>query len=211
MRLQIKSFNEVDAERGVFEAYANVKWVRDRVADCTVDGAFKKSLAEHKMKGTFPKMLWNHDPNVVIGKWLEFEEDEKGLRVKGQLCLEIQAGRETYALMKMGAIDALSIGYITKEERYDPETKTNFLIEVDIREISVVPMPCNEASTISSVKSDSVCCEQETSEMQTEIDSVAEETEKQTQPEISEETMKKLDNYILNLKLDAAIARISGR
>ena len=45
------------------------------------------------------------------------EEDEKGLRVEGKLALGTQRGKEVYELMKMGAIDGLSIGYKVDAKR----------------------------------------------------------------------------------------------
>ncbi|HDI3263900.1 TPA: phage major capsid protein [Vibrio cholerae] len=156
MYLKIKSFEAVEEEQGIFEAYANVKYHKDKANDVTVDGAFSASIAECKASGRMPKMLLQHDYKQVVGKWLEMDEDPKGLKVKGKLCLDTTAGRDTYALLKMGALDALSIGYVTKKETYDPQTNTNFLAELDIKEISIVTFPCNDESLIESVKHDPI-------------------------------------------------------
>ena len=79
-------------------------------------------------------------------------EDEKGLKLTGKLCLDTQSGRETYALMKMGALDSLSIGYITIKEDFDAKKGVNYLQEIDIKEVSIVTFACNEQSLIQSVK-----------------------------------------------------------
>ncbi|HHG3075753.1 TPA: phage major capsid protein [Vibrio parahaemolyticus] len=156
MFLKIKSFDAVEEAQGIFEAYANVKWLKDKAQDVTIDGAFSKSIDECKAKGRMPKMLLQHDYKQVIGVWVDMEEDDKGLKVKGQLCLDTQLGKDTYALLKMGALDALSIGYVVKKETYDPKTNTNFLEEIDLREISVVTFPCNEESLVDSVKQEPI-------------------------------------------------------
>ncbi|WP_347368019.1 HK97 family phage prohead protease [Vibrio vulnificus] len=232
MFLQIKSFNEVDEALGIFTAYANVKFFKDHAKDVTVDGAFIKSINERKAKGRLPKMLLQHDYREVVGVWLEMDEDEKGLRVKGQLCMETQKGRDTYHLMKIGALDALSIGYIVKKQRFDPETNTNYLEELDIREVSIVTFPCNEESLIDSVKSeqsetvesisvDSVDISEEveekeetaseetlnsTSTEESEVETSEEEIiEEENEIVISPEVMEKLDHLVLAIKLSKIV------
>ena len=148
--LEIKEF---DAETGAFEGYGNVANYKDFASDVTLNGAFQKSLQMHEEKGTKPAMLYQHKRDCPIGVWTEVKEDEHGLYVKGKLTKGVQLADETRLLMKDGALSGLSIGYMVVEEEYDRETKTNYLKEVDLREISVVTFPCNDASRISTVKS----------------------------------------------------------
>ncbi|WP_429142533.1 HK97 family phage prohead protease [Aeromonas veronii] len=212
MNLQIKSFQASDEGEGIFEAYANVKWFKDHAADVTVDNAFINSIAKCKATGRMPKMLFNHDHDKVIGVWLEMDEDEHGLKVKGQLAMNTSKGREVYELLKLKALDALSIGYITVSENYDPSTNTNFLVEVDIREISVVTFPCNEASLVSSVKSDEPEIEPEKSDINNIVadEQEPEKSEPETTEDETDEEEKainaKLDAFLLNQKLDAFLA-----
>lgn len=98
------------AADGTFEGYGNVFNVVDSYGDVVLPGAFAESLAVHQANGTLPKLLLQHDPAAPIGRWLEMREDEHGLYCKGQLILEVEKARETHALMKAGALDALSIG-----------------------------------------------------------------------------------------------------
>ncbi|WP_052697231.1 HK97 family phage prohead protease [Vibrio parahaemolyticus] len=200
--LQVKSFDS-DGEVGVFEAYANTKWTVDRVRDCTVDNAYSRSIQKAKETGRMPKMLLQHDHNKVIGVWLEMEEDEHGLRVKGQLALETTLGKETYELIKMKALDSLSIGYVVKEERFDPETKVNYLIDIDIHEVSVVTFACNQESLITSVKSDEVEIpeEQETNDAEVVTEEI-EEVQPEPEPNPLEVVEQKLNDFVLNLKLN---------
>ena len=46
---------------------------------------------------------------MPIGVFESIKEDEHGLKVKGRLAMKTQAGQEAYELMKMGALDGLSI------------------------------------------------------------------------------------------------------
>ena len=216
MNLQIKSFQANDEEQGIFEAYANVKWFKDHAKDVTVDNAFMNSIAKAKATGRMPKMLFNHDHDQVIGVWLEMTEDEHGLKVKGQLAMNTAKGREVFELLKLGALDALSIGYLTIAENYDPSTNTNFLVEVDIREISVVTFPCNEASLVSSVKSEEI--EPEKSDLNTvenDEDEIKADEAEPVQDEPADEEANainaKLDAFILNHKLDAFLAKYSRK
>ncbi|MCU8498491.1 HK97 family phage prohead protease [Vibrio vulnificus] len=194
--LQIKSL-DANEEQGIFEAYANTKWVVDNARDCTVDNAYSRSILKAKETGKMPKMLYQHDHNKVIGVWLDMEEDEHGLRVKGQLALNTTLGKEVYELLKIGALDALSIGYIIKEERFDIEARVNYLIDLDIKEISVVTFPCNEESTVSSVKSEEV--EPEELEETKESEELPEETTEDTNTLLE----SKLTNFVLSQKLNS--------
>ena len=78
------------------------------------------------------------------------------MRVKGRLALATQRGREVFELMKMGAIDGLSIGFKVdaKGYHYDDRGKRRMLKEVDLMEISAVTFPMNPRARVQGVKSD---------------------------------------------------------
>lgn len=65
-----------------------------------------------------------------------------------------QRGREVYELMKMGALDGLSIGYRAdpKYIDYDEKGKTRRLKSVDLMEISAVTFPMNPRARVQAVK-----------------------------------------------------------
>jgi len=137
---------------GGFEGYASTMDL-DRGGDVVEMGAFERSLAQHKAKGTKPKMLWNHNPDKVVGVWDEFRQDEKGLYVKGRCVKETTLGRDTYELMRAGAIDSMSIGYMTREAEFDADQSgTRRLKEVDLWEVSLVTFPMNEEARVTAVK-----------------------------------------------------------
>ncbi len=138
---------------GTVEGYGSVFGVRDNYDDVIAKGAFIQSLKDHKAAGTMPAMLWQHDADKPIGIWTEMVEDEKGLRIKGQLAMETVKGKEAHALLKMGAINGLSIGFMSKQWAYDRETEVRTLTEIDLWEVSLVTFPANEKARVTNVKS----------------------------------------------------------
>jgi HK97 family phage prohead protease len=146
--LQIKAAGE----DGTIEGYGSVFGVEDSYADVIAEGAFGASLKAHKAAGTMPAMLWQHDPEHPVGVWTEMSEDGKGLRVKGQLAMDTQRGKEAYSLLKMGAITGLSIGFISKAWGYDEKTGIRTLTEIDLWEVSLVTFPANAQARVTGVK-----------------------------------------------------------
>ncbi len=150
-----KSFNfELKAvqEDGFFSGYGavfgNVDWYNDVI----LPGAFKASLEKWQLKNKMPPVLWNHNDSEPIGVYTQIYEDEKGLFVEGKLLIDdVPRAKSTYALLKAGAIDGLSIGYSTKKANQQGNGVRE-LIEVDIGEISIVTQPANDRSLITSVK-----------------------------------------------------------
>ena len=147
--LDLKAAND----DGTVEGYGSVFGVRDSYDDVIAAGAFEASLAAHKKAKTMPAMLWQHDADKPIGIWTEMVEDAKGLRIKGQLALETTLGKEAHALLKMGALNGLSIGFMSKQWAYDRETDIRTLTEIDLWEVSLVTFPANGAARVTDVKS----------------------------------------------------------
>jgi HK97 family phage prohead protease len=151
--LSLKDLNE----EGTFEGYGSVFGVVDSYNEVVMPGAFKASLKEHKKNKTWPKMLWQHRSAEPIGVYETLEEDDVGLFVKGKLLLEVQRARETHVLLKHGALDGLSIGYVPVKEKWEPlqEDGPNVLklFELDLWEVSPVTFPANGKARVSDVKS----------------------------------------------------------
>tara|TARA_R100001198_G_C5238951_1_gene216301 strand:- start:839 stop:1495 length:657 start_codon:yes stop_codon:yes gene_type:complete len=132
-------------EEGQIEGYGAVFGNRDSYGDVIVKGAFAETL-----KGRKPKMLWQHNMMDPIGSWDDYLEDERGLYMKGRIAIKSTKGRDAYELVKAGAIDGLSIGYVTKD--YEMEGGARLLKEVDLFETSLVTMPANAAALVTNVK-----------------------------------------------------------
>lgn len=139
-------------EEGTFEGYGSIFGNKDLGDDVVVAGAFAKSIGRKGAKAI--KMLYQHRPDEPIGVFDEIIEDQRGLKVKGRLAMGTQRGREVYELMKMGALDGLSIGYrvAAKGMDYDDRGKRRLLKEVDLMEISAVTFPMNPKARIQAVK-----------------------------------------------------------
>lgn len=155
VRRETRSFNlslKATGDDGTIEGYGSVFGVRDNWDDIIAKGAFAASLAAHKAAGTMPAMLWQHESDEPIGVWTEMKEDAKGLYIKGQLVLETMRGKEAHALLKAGALNGLSIGFMSKQWSYDTETDIRTLTEVDLWEVSLVTFPANEKARVTNVK-----------------------------------------------------------
>jgi HK97 family phage prohead protease len=156
-------FADIKTEQeGVFSGYASTFGNVDNGNDIVAKGAFTKSLAERPARKV--KLLSQHKTDEPIGIFEDIFEDSKGLYVKGKLALGTQKGRETYELMKMGAIDGMSIGFRANPEKqtYNESKRTRTLNEVQLLEISLVTFPMNERAVIQSVKGEKSIREWET-------------------------------------------------
>ena len=143
-------------EEGTFEGYGSVFNNIDLGNDIIKPGAFTKSIKSRGLRGV--KLLYQHKTDMPIGIFEEIEEDGRGLRVKGKLALKTQAGREAYELLKMGALDGLSIGFRVNPDQvsYDKRTRRRNIKEVDLMEISLVTFPMNPKATVSQVKGEAI-------------------------------------------------------
>jgi hypothetical protein len=144
--LQIKTLNNKQ-----FEGHGSIFGNRDYGGDVVLPGAFSRSLADHAGKKTLPPMFWMHDASSVPGKWLDMEEDDKGLYVKGVLA-DTELGNEIHTLLKMEAVRGMSIGYMTRDSDYT-EDGTRLLKDVELFEVSVVSLPMNPLAQVAHVKS----------------------------------------------------------
>lgn len=158
MKLQRKSFafdmKAADGESGTFEGYGNVFGVLDSQNDIVAPGAFSDTLAETAAAGRTIPILWQHDPSAPIGVYKSVSEDQVGLKVVGQLAVPVvQQANEAYALMKMGAVTDLSIGYVTRQASYDEKTGITTLNKVDLYEVSLVTRGACPTAQVSVVKS----------------------------------------------------------
>lgn len=138
---------------GTIEGYGSVFNVVDDWGDIIAPGAFAATLSAHKSAGTMPAMLWQHRDAEPIGVWTEMVEDSRGLRVRGRLVLDAPRGKEAHALLKAGALNGLSIGFVSRKWSWDDTTDVRTLQEVDLWEVSPVTFPANGLARVDSVKS----------------------------------------------------------
>ena len=140
------------SDSGTFSGYGSVFGVEDSYGDIVVPGAFKDSLAAQKAKGRMPAMLWQHRSAEPVGVYTKMTEDDIGLQVEGQIALATVRGAEAHALLKMGALSGLSIGYMERDANFDKVSGINTLKKLDLWEVSLVTFPANDSARVQGVK-----------------------------------------------------------
>jgi len=146
-------YKGIDAEEdGSFEGYGSVFNNKDLGNDVIKYGAFSESIKSKKPKQI--KLLYQHKTDEPIGVIDSLEEDSRGLKIKGRLAMKTQKGKEVYELMKMGALDSMSIGYRLSPDdyKYSDKLKKRTISNLDLMEISMVTFPMNPKAKIPKVK-----------------------------------------------------------
>lgn len=143
---------KIDGDTGRFSGYASVFGGVDSYGDTIIKGAFESTLRNHGK----PKMFFNHEWDMPIGKYLVAKEDDHGLYVEGELTPGLMRSTDVRAAMRHGTLDGLSIGGVVKKGDYD-ETEGGRVIRKWSRlmEVSPTAFPADEAARIdlASVKS----------------------------------------------------------
>ena len=152
--VQLKAMDDDDEQKeyGFFEGYGSIFGNIDLGNDVIQKGAFTKSLESRPPSKV--KLLYQHKSDMPIGVYDEIREDSKGLYVKGRIALKTRAGAEAYELLKIGALDGLSIGFKTnpKSISYEDRGQRRIIKEVDLMEVSLVTFPMNPKATVTVVK-----------------------------------------------------------
>jgi HK97 family phage prohead protease len=166
--------------RDVYEARAELKFLdgepegtigglgavfgnTDSHEDVIMPGACLDSLAEHRARGTLPKMFLNHSAftggsPLAVGVWSEMAETADGLRVKGRL---FDVAHPEIALLKANLvarqIDGLSIAFSVPEggatfskKAGEPRRR---LHKLNLVAVDIVGDPSNDRARIDMVKS----------------------------------------------------------
>lgn len=138
-----------DADKGKFTGYASVFGGIDSYGDTIMAGAFVETL----VKNGLPKMFFNHEWDMPIGKYTLAEEDQTGLLVSGEYTPDLGLAEDVYAAMRHGTIDGLSIGGYLAVGDYE-ETATGRIIHrwTNLVEISPVVFPADSAARVGDVK-----------------------------------------------------------
>lgn len=149
MQYKFQKISDADVtEEGMIEGYASRFGVKDSYDDIIVQGAFSDTLKSAR----WPKMLWQHDSQVPIGRWDEIVEDKTGLRVTGHINLKTSAGKNAFEHILHKDVDGLSIGYLTKPEKTYTKNNIRYLGAVDLFEVSVVTIPADMGAQVDMVK-----------------------------------------------------------
>lgn len=151
MRLEYRSFLLNDAkakdEPGKFTGKASVYGVIDSYGDVVMPGAFTKTLAE---KGNEIVVLSQHDQTNAIGIARLSDSSDALLITDGRLELELASARDEYVRLKSGLITGISIGYVTRDARFEQGVRQ--LTDIDLWEVSLVTFPANDFARVTDVK-----------------------------------------------------------
>lgn len=137
-------------EDGHFSGYASIFSVKDTGGDIVEPGAFARTLKNRPAKDV--RLLWQHDPREPIGVIHALKEDQQGLRVEGQLLLEIERAKALHLLIQAGALDALSIGYKVVSSRADQGARARRLTDIELWEVSFVTFPMQPLARLMQAK-----------------------------------------------------------
>lgn len=152
--------HEEGAELPVLTGYAAVfnslsvdlGWFRETIAP----GAFRQSIAD----GADVKALRNHEPSELLArtrsKTLSVVEDAKGLKVEIHPA-NTSVGRDTVELVRRGDLDQMSFAFkVIRHEidESDPDNVIRTLLEVELRDVSVVTDPAYLAASVQLAKRD---------------------------------------------------------
>lgn len=136
----------LDGDTWEVSGYAST-YDRDLGDDVVVPGAFRKSLDA----GPKVRFLYAHDPGQVLGTVRELKEDDRGLYGRFNIS-RTALGQDVHTLLKDGALDSFSIGYIPRDSERDEKAGTRRLTEIELLEVSVVAIPMNPAAVVTAVK-----------------------------------------------------------
>lgn len=164
MKTATIKFKDDGLAEGEFIGYASIFGNKDSYGDVVIKGAFDVTLAEWERSGLKIPVLWGHntaDPDFNLGECITAEEDSKGLKVHVKLDLECPKAASTYRLLKAGRVNQMSFAYKVIDGAYvqpEGEGKTwrdafYELRELQLYEVSVVPIGANDQTEILAVKS----------------------------------------------------------
>ncbi len=132
------------------KGYASLFHAPDKTGDEILPGAFRKTLAQ-PTEG-FVRMLYQHDVNRPIGKWMTIRETKKGLWVEGILATHSSEVKNVAALISAGAVDGLSIGYRVNQAIKGRGKIRRSIREIELVEISIVTFPMQLQARIQKTK-----------------------------------------------------------
>jgi HK97 family phage prohead protease len=135
-----------DVIESVFiEGYASTNDV-DRAGDVVSTIAWEKGIKNYLNN---PIILANHDYDDPIGRMVEHKIDNKGLWIKAR----ISAAAEIFNLVKDKVVTAFSIGFRIVDAEYNSAAEVFLIKEIELMEISVVSVPCNQNTLFNLSKS----------------------------------------------------------
>lgn len=118
-------------------------WDVDRVGDSVVRAAMERALDRYMAN---PILLYNHAYSRPAGRVTRAFIDDDGLHIEAELPRPKESGdsRHWWDLVKAGVVRALSIGGKWTRQQI---AGVNYLVDIDLREISVAAQGINATTT----------------------------------------------------------------
>jgi HK97 family phage prohead protease len=134
-----------DAEEGIFEGIA-VPWNQT----VNIGGRFNERFERGSIDPSERVSIYR-DHKTLIGHVVEAEDREEGLWIRARVALS-DLGRDTLALLRSGALNKLSVGFVPVTDRRDGDVTVRS--RVSLREVSVVERPAYSLANILAVRED---------------------------------------------------------
>lgn len=123
------------------EGYASTNDV-DRSNDVIPTSVWEAGIKNYLKN---PIILAQHDHDDPIGRMVEHKIDGKGLWIKAR----ISAAAEIFSLVKDEVVTAFSVGFRIIDAEYNAVAELFVVKELELVEISVVSVPCNQNTLFS--------------------------------------------------------------
>ncbi len=129
--------------------YANTT-AKDRAGDIVTADAWAKGVDNFRRN---PVLLYQHKHDCPIGKVNKITVDKKGIFVEAAVSKAAEDNHGIQTLIKDGALKSFSVGFKVKDGKYNRDEDSMYITDVELLEISVVSVPCNQDSLFSVRKS----------------------------------------------------------
>ena len=128
---------DTNTESIFIEGYASTIDI-DRSGDVVPKSVWEKGIQNYLKN---PIILAQHDYDDPIGRMTDYRVDDKGLWVKARIS---SAAEEIFGLIKDKILTAFSIGFRIIDAEYNSAAEVFVIKELELVEISVVSVPCNQ-------------------------------------------------------------------
>ena len=129
--------------------YANTI-TKDRAGDVVTAEAWEKGVENYRRN---PVLLYQHKHDSPIGRVDKITVDKKGIFVEAAVSEAAERNQGIQTLIRDGALKSFSVGFRVKDGKYNREDDSMMITDVELMEISVVSVPCNQDSLFSIRKS----------------------------------------------------------
>jgi HK97 family phage prohead protease/HK97 family phage major capsid protein len=134
---ELPNAGDSGTESVFIEGYASTVDI-DRSGDVVPKSVWEAGIQNYLKN---PIILSQHDYDDPIGRMVDYKIDDKGLWVKARIS---SAAEECFNLIKDKVLTAFSIGFRIMDAEYNSAAEVFLIKELELVEISVVSVPCNQ-------------------------------------------------------------------